>query len=377
MAYNGPGWRVSSARKRFPGNQPEPSTSVPRHDPNSYDRLRAEELQVAYAPDWEPGVFPQWNEPTTPWWLLQFAVVAFVVTAVVRVVGIYALHPLVVPFWAVAAIWGAATAFLGEHDAALALRRFALVAVAFVGVLLGSQARTDLAATAVVAALGAVATIVLIDLIGSHALAWRLRRLQVPIETAARWLKLWDHRFVPGTPAAAADDAEIAREIDRYAFHLSLIVGIFLLAFVPDALPFLLAVPVVALAIAASPAPRLPVAGLLFATATAVQSWTRYAPDGEHVLGRWRSPAGAQSYRLWMLGALLILLAFVLLPPRSYVQLLGAAAVLNSNAVWSLLLIAPLEALVPVVVLLAAITLALARLLWTVERLAPLPVRQS
>ena len=377
MRYNRPAWRVSSARKRYPGDQPEPITSVPRHDPNSYDRLAAEQPQVSYAPQWEPGVFTQWMEPSTPWWLLQLAAVAFVVTIVVRVFGIYALHPLLMPFWTLAAVWGAVTAFLGEHDAALALRRFSLVAIAFVAVLLGSQARTDFAGIAVVAALAAVATIVLVDLIGSHALGWRLRRLQVPTETAMRWLKLWENRFVPRTAQPAAGDAEIAREIDRYASRLLLVVGIFTLAFVPAALPFLLAIPIVAVAIAASPAPRLPVSGLLFATATAIQSWVRYAPEGEHVLGRWRSPGGGQSYRLWMLGAVLVLLSFVLLPARSYLQLLGAAAVLNSSAVWSLLLLAPLEALVPLIVLLSAIVLALARLLWIVERLAPVPTKPS
>lgn len=204
MPYNGPSWRVSSARKRHPGYEPEPSTTIPRHDPNSYDRLGSARPEASYAPDWEMGAFPQWDQPTAPWWLLQFTLYAFAATALVRVFGIYTLHPLLVPLWALAAFIGAVTAFLGEHDAGLAVRRFALVTIAFTGVLLGSQARVDVVSTAIVSTVAAAAMALLVDMVGSHALEWRLRRLQVPTHVAARWLALLGPPIRRGHPAKSS-----------------------------------------------------------------------------------------------------------------------------------------------------------------------------
>jgi hypothetical protein len=224
---------------------------------------------------------------------------------------------------------------------------------------------------------------IFVDQLGAHATEWRMRRLGVPEPLRLRWMDWWSHRFDPETLEAVPCDAQnqlgayearLRRELVVYQRRLLLLAVLVPLAFT-ESLLVIATLPLVTLALMIRDPESPPVIGLLFVLAKAGQGWLRYAADGDHVLGRWQSPAGDVLSRRLLVGAALLLSAFAFLPLRSYFQVLWGALHLSAPALWQLVLCLAVEPLLPLAIVGSAAVVTLGRILWSLELLCPHPTK--
>jgi len=371
-----------AARTRYPGYTPAPQSRVPRDDPNRYDRLSAAPA-ATYAPGFDSRLFRTWKQAKTPAVLLKVTASAFLATQLTRLFGVYLLTPFLVPFWFLFAVLTPLSIYRNTGSLARAVHFTLGEVTIFFGVVVGSAVPTG-PAPRLAAGLGAVLILgVFVDQLAAHALEWRMRRRGVPTTLRRRWMRWWRHRFdrnsltqaiaaraLSPEPLAALE-TQYLREIARYPMQLLLLPLLTVLLLLPHALLAFLTLPAAAIAIACLRAPPPPLRALVFVTAQAFQGFLRYAPTGDHVLGQWKSPAGAYTSRHLIVTGVVFAMAGTFLPLRSYVDLLGSALLLNLRAVWRLAPMLLFEPLIPLAIVISAVIICLGRLLWSVEQLCP------
>lgn len=398
---------VATPGRRYPGQTPTPPNPVPRDDPNDYTKVPHAPSNADFAPGDDLHIFEAWERPGAPQQWVAASLLAFTVTHLARTYGTVVLHPI---FLAVAflhlvviAWWTYATTADGR--AALAYVPHGLVAVTVV--VLAVQAPAGLVSRMLLAALATGVLAMFLDAFGSHALEWRMRRLGVPAEFRERWMGWWSQRFeaaalrtapadAEGAPLAALE-ARLRIELAAYQRRLLLLAGLVPVA-VLDSAVALATLPIVGLALVVRGPDAPPARGLFFVLAKAAQGWIRYAADGDHVLGRWRSPAGSAVSRRLVMGAAVLFAAIAFLPMRSYglllkalyLQTLHALSLLtlssmgidpllsktvgqNPLTLWQLTVSLAIDPLLPLVVLGSAALVVLGRILWAVENLCPHP----
>jgi len=373
---------VATPGRRYPGQTPTPPNPVPRDDPNDYTKVPRNPSNAEFAPGDDLHIFEAWERPGAPQQWVAASVLAFAATHLARAYGTLLLQPRFLPLvfflLVVIAWWTYRTT--GDGRAALAYVPNGLVAVTMV--VLAVQAPAGLVARMLLAALTTVVLAMFLDAFGSHALEWRIRRLGVPAEFRERWMGWWSQRFeAPALHAAttSAEDTPLATlearlrtELAAYQRRRLLLAGLIPVA-VLDSAVALTTLPIVALALAVRGTDAPPARGLFFVLAKAAQGWIRYAADGDHVLGRWRSPAGNVVSRRLLMGAAVLFTSIAFLPMRPYWLLVKGAVRQSQLDLWQLTFSLAIDPLLPLVVLGSAALVVLGRILWAVENLCPHP----
>jgi hypothetical protein len=373
---------VATPGRRYPGQTPTPPNPVPRDDPNDYTAVPRNPSNAEFAPGDDPRIFETWERPGAPQQWVVTSVLAFAATHLARAYGTLMLQPRFLPYLflllVIIAWWTYRTT--GDGRASLAYVPNGLAAVTMV--VLAVQAPAGLVSRMLLAALTTVVLAMFLDAFGSHALEWRMRRLGVPAEFRERWMGWWSQRFeaaalraatagAEDTPLAALE-ARLRTELAAYQRRRLLLAGLVPVAVLDSALA-IATLPIVGLALVMRGTDAPPARGLFFVLAKAAQGWIRYAADGDHVLGRWRSPAGSVVSRRLLMGAAVLFTAIAFLPMRPYWLLVKGAVRQSQLALWQLTFSLAIDPLLPLVVLGSAALVVLGRILWAVENLCPHP----
>jgi hypothetical protein len=373
---------VATPGRRYPGQTPTPPNPVPRDDPNDYTKVPRTPSNAEFAPGDDLHIFEAWERPGAPQQWVAASVLAFAATHLARAYGPLLLQPRFLPLvfflLVVIAWWTYRTT--GDGRAALSYVPNGLVAVTMV--VLAVQAPAGLVSRLLLAALTTGVLAMFLDAFGSHALEWRMRRLGVPAEFRERWMGWWSQRFeaaalhaatagAEATPLAALE-ARLRTELAAYQRRRLLLAGLIPVAVLDSALA-IATLPIVGLALVMRGTDVPPARGLFFVLAKAAQGWIRYAADGDHVLGRWRSPAGSAVSRRLVMGAAVLFAAIAFLPMRPYWLLVKGAVRQSQFALWQLTFSLAIDPLLPLVVLGSAALVVLGRILWAVENLCPHP----
>ena len=361
--------------ERYADPAPEPRPVAPKWDPLRRDLLPADFPELAHLTPWTEAVFLRFPVPTVATYLLRWSLVAVLAVQLVRLIGAWLLHPLILPLWVLLAVGFGVRTYLSTQHAWTALTVGLLFPLAFAAVLV-TQAATGSPTAQVLtlaAALGAAGF--LVDALGTHALATLAAHPALTAETRAALRRAWAERFSGQTPSTGEGSAgalpRVLAELSAYGLGFLLLPLLGVLSFVTDPLLLLLVLPpAAALLWTFRRAPPAPPRAIFTALGRAVSSWTHYGLRGEGSPGVFASPAGARLYRLALSATTVVLLAATLAPPTPYLARLphvftqeGAllALVFELLAVW----------LLPVLVLGSVMLAVLGRVLAACDRLEP------
>lgn len=371
----------STASQRYPGYSPTPPDPVPRDDPNRYSELPPNPSNADFAPGDDSRLFETWSGIGAAQQYVVYSLLAFVATQLVRNYGSALLRPRVLA-GIVLVLLLRAWWTLYKTGVARALSFVPWACAILTLIVLGTQASASLVSRVLVATLAAVAIATFLDALGGHAIEWRMRRLRVPAELRERWMGWWAQRFDAAALHTATDFAdapqlaalEVRLRTALLAYHRRrfLVVGLIPVALLDSTLA-LATLPLVGLAFVMRDPDAPPARGLVFVLAKAAEGWLRYAPDGDQVLGRWRSPAGSADARGGLAYVAIIFAAIAFLPMRPYVHLVTRAIHLSEPAFWQLSWGLAIDPLLPLIILGSAALIVLGRILWAVENLCPHP----